>query len=263
MGKKLVILIGCFVVAGLGVVHAAPVQMVGSQSAQVMKPENSQHLWYNEEYTLSIGAHYDWLSERELEDGVDAEMNSYVGKLSLDYKDRLSIYATLGQTSDASFKEKGAANTYEFFLKDSSIWGVGVAVKLLTVEDIGIDLIGDANYRQADGMEVERFTINGITQSITPGLSREADWKEWQVALGISKTFDKFTPYAGVKYSDVDAEATTTYSGTTVHSADVGADNNVGVFVGVTIAPLEGLSFDIQGRFIDEEAVTVSANYKF
>ena len=265
MLKKVLVVAVCLVVVGLGVAQASPVQIPGAQSAQVMRPENSEHLWYNEEYTLSIGAQYDSVTERELESDNEAELNAVSAKISLDYKDRMSIYTTLGQTSDAMLTERSGSNTYKYFFEDSFVWSVGITAKLYTFEDIGLDVIGDASYRDASEMEVDELDINGTRYSksqFTAGSSIEADWEEWQVALGVSKKFDQFTPYAGIKYSDVDAKGRATVSGTT-YDTSAEADQNVGIFVGATVEALDGLTFDIQGRFIDETAFTLSANYKF
>ena len=265
MLKKMIVMAVCFFVVGLGTAQASPVQMPGAQSAQVMRSENSEHLWDNEEYTLSIGAQYDSVTERELESDSEVELDAVSAKISLDYKDQVSIYTTLGQTSDAVLTEKAGSNTYKYFFEDSFIWSVGVTAKLYTFENIGLDVIGDVSYRDASEMDVEELDINGTRYNksqFTAGSSIEADWEEWQAALGVSKKFDQFTPYAGIKYSDVDVEGRATVSGTT-YDAIAEADENVGVFAGTTVEAFDGLTFDVQGRFIDETAFTVSANYKF
>ena len=76
-----------------------------------------------------------------------------------------------------------------------------------SIENIGLDVVGDVSYRDASEMAVEELDINGTRYNksqFTADSSIEADWEERQAALDVSKKFDQFTPYAGIKYSDVE-----------------------------------------------------------
>jgi opacity protein-like surface antigen len=69
-----------------------------------------------------------------------------------------------------------------------------------------------------------------------------------------------FTPYLGAKYSDVRIKSK-------VDEVDVKfkfkADDNVGAFVGISYKIMEKLKVNLEGRFIDETAMSFGLTYKF
>ena len=75
------------------------------------------------------------------------------------------------------------------------------------------------------------------------------------VAPFVAKDFGKFVPYAGVKYSDVQIEMD---GGETLN-----AENNVGVFVGADFKFNPTFSLNMEGRFIDETAMSLAAAFTF
>ena len=88
-------------------------------------------------------------------------------------------------------------------------------------------------------------------------------WHETQLALGLSKNFGVFVPYAGIKYSYIKTSAGVTVGSTAYDLSDVNAEKNAGLFLGCSLLPFERLYFDLEGRFINENAVTFQASYKF
>ncbi|MDP8254380.1 MAG: hypothetical protein P9M14_01390 [Candidatus Alcyoniella australis] len=83
------------------------------------------------------------------------------------------------------------------------------------------------------------------------------DWWEYQAALIISKTWQNFTPFGGVKYSD---------SG--VHfkpggSNNVRSDQNVGVFLGVDYFITPFVFFNGEIHVFAETAAFVGVGYRY
>ncbi len=126
----------------------------------------------------------------------------------------------------------------------------------------GIRLGIDGRYRQVEP-DIDKVILNNVdVSSIITNVS--AEYKEWQVALGISKELGQFVPYGGIKYNDVEASMeATSFLGITDKTDDINSDGVVGIFVGCDFLPTKNLSIGVEGRFIDETAFTVSANYRF
>ncbi|MCX5701358.1 MAG: outer membrane beta-barrel protein [Candidatus Omnitrophica bacterium] len=90
--------------------------------------------------------------------------------------------------------------------------------------------------------------------------SWEADTtiQEWQVAPYIAKKIGDFIPYLGVKYSDLRANYKDEDG-----KLKLKADDNFGVFVGTDYKIGENWKLNLEGRFVDETAMSVGATYKF
>jgi opacity protein-like surface antigen len=88
----------------------------------------------------------------------------------------------------------------------------------------------------------------------------KATFQEWQVAPYVGMKIGNFTPYLGAKYSDVRIKSK-------VDEVDVKfkfkADDNVGAFVGISYKIMEKLKVNLEGRFIDETAMSFGLTYKF
>ncbi len=107
------------------------------------------------------------------------------------------------------------------------------------------------------------LSANGTQQSVQ---GSEMHWNEWQVNLDLSYHIDLFTIYIGTKYM----QAVTRLSGFSVPiSANQTGSNSfknrdpVGLYLGCTLSNGKYFMMNLEGRLIDEEAVTVSADFRF
>ena len=66
----------------------------------------------------------------------------------------------------------------------------------------------------------------------------------------------------GVKYSDSDGEGRAATRGITIIE-NLDADDNFGVFVGADIILIDSISVNVEGRFVDEEALSVGCAVRF
>lgn len=215
---------------------------------------------------LSAGYVFDYVGQRDLNkysSSADFYMNG--GKINVSILNNFDIYTVLGAVNSPEYKETVSGLDAQVNLSDNFAWEVGADAIIYQWKDQGIQIFGDGNYRQSNGMDVNSLTVNGTTYSKSQftGVTASVDWQEWQAALGVSKKFEYVIPYGGVAYSDVRTSAKATVLGTTYDSGSLSSKYKVGPFVGVSILPTKWLSIDITGRFVAEEAVSVSVNVKF
>lgn len=215
------------------------------------------------EYPIKVGTELDFVIERELDvSGVDVEIeafNWYMSKISYTMADKVDLYCLLGGAS-GEFSEKYSGVDLKYETEGAFAWGLG-ATFLLNEFENGIRLGLDGRYRQVEP-DIDEVILNNVDVSsiITSG---SIEYKEWQVALGISKEFEQFVPYGGIKYTDVEASMKATILGTTYKTDDINSDGVFGIFIGCDFLPTENISIGVEGRFIDETAVTVAATYHF
>lgn len=158
-------------------------------------------------------------------------------------------------------------------------WGVGADIELIEISAIKLNLDGQYVAWESDG----QYKIDGtdLAQYITEGMDNISfDYtsttkvKKWHVGLRASTTMGRFSPYAGVRYSDVRIEnkteggGTISYDDTTIpfslraeqtHSAE----KNVGIILGTAVNLTDSLSLNIEGRAIDETSLKTSLAYHF
>lgn len=87
----------------------------------------------------------------------------------------------------------------------------------------------------------------------------KATIQEWQVAPYVGYKLGNFVPYFGVKYSDLVAKTKDNEGDWEKYKAD----DNVGVFLGTDYKIGENWKLNLEGRFIDETAMSFGATYKF
>lgn len=77
---------------------------------------------------------------------------------------------------------------------------------------------------------------------------------EWHVAPYVSRTLGDFTYYVGMKYSDMKVKLED-------ENLTLSAKHNVGAFIGTEFKVCESWSLNLEGRFLDETAVSVGLSY--
>jgi len=216
----------------------------------------------SEDYSIKAGAEADIVLDGKLKEMDDVESSFYLGKLSVTLANKVDLYGMLG-AAYGEYEETYGSDIVKYETETDIAWGIGSTV-LLYESDNGIMVGMDTKYRSLEA-DLDKIIVNGTTYDIPSGDVTDAsiEYMDWQVALGAAYALDMFVPYGGVKYSDVDAKLKTTVSGTTYESDSVEREDNFGIFVGCDILPLENLSLNVEGRFIDEEAVNFGGTLKF
>ena len=249
-------------IASTTLVYAAP---VGNISTPAVLKKGLIMQDQQQEYGIIVASENDIVFDRNIKDQLgDTELNFYGAKTGVIVNDKALIYALLGAGNmSEKFTILGSSLKYE--TETGFVWGVGGS--LIAYEkkiDNNILRIGiDGRYRRID-LDIEEVTIDGTKYKLSDaGLTGVVyELNEWQVALALSYQVGSFVPYVGVKYSDIDGDAKATESGTEF-SADMEANDNVGIFIGTDVVIADSASINIEGRFIDEEALTIGAAIRF
>jgi len=87
--------------------------------------------------------------------------------------------------------------------------------------------------------------------------------QEWHIAPYIAKKINNFTPYFGIRYSDMRVNIKKPADSGWSDNDKYEADENFGIFLGTDYKVGENLNLNLEGRFLDETAGSFSCNYQF
>jgi hypothetical protein len=153
--------------------------------------------------------------------------------------------------------------------------GIGAKIIYEFIPKVKVAVDNQINWWRSD---VDEVSYAGISAST---LSGHASAWEYQLAGILSYTIDneklihpaqgewpEFTPYAGIKfaYLEMDSKVTASTPSASIPMPDsFNNDNKFGVIVGldVNFVSLGGFSMNIEGRFLDENAISGFLNYNF
>ena len=219
---------------------------------------------------LAIGLEQELSFERDLEfdkanwdlaaEGVSIEkmeidkLYRTMVKASYGLIDNWDIYLKLGVADvkgKADALEEGEAYTGIYDGKNAFAYGFGTK----GTYKLGDWLIGaDLQYLRHQHDWTPKGDFVGEGDKITI--------QEWQVAPYVGYKIGNFIPYLGVKYSDLRAKAE--WGGPDAGNWEKAkADDNFGVFLGTDYKIGKNFSLNIEGRFVDETAMSFGATYKF
>ncbi len=189
--------------------------------------------------------------------------NTNAGTVTVSLLDRLDIYGILGSSKACAewrFSINGSSSIAELETLYNFLWGIGARGILCEWGEAALGL--GARYERADYSNLW-LTIDGST---VPSSGTCLEWRVWQIDLDLAYTIDIFVPYIGIKYSNV-LSSLGLFS---VPIAGNGADSNhfknrspVGILVGCTLSTGKKFMLNVEGRLIDEEAVTISGEVRF
>jgi len=261
MGKYL--LTALMVLGIAGMVYASPVGL--TSEADAVKGE-----WSYNDVTLSAGFVADFISGRNIDiEGGEFEMNAFMARLGMGVADRFNFYLDLGQASDMDYSFILQGQKYKVTYDDDFIWSIG-ANALVYRWDNGLEVGVHASYREVE-TTIDKLTIDSqtLTRKDLTSIS-DNSLEEAQAAVELAWRNEFFIPYIGIKYSSVDVGSKFTVGADAKDAAGKDADQTLGLFVGLTILPKlaetqasERFALNLEGRFIDEEAVSASITYKF
>lgn len=198
--------------------------------------------------------------------------NQIYGKAALGLTPYFNVYTKLGVSNCGTIKDNNTAigNDLEIETKYGFLWGLGLSgAKDFFGNGIKLGVDVQFNSWQSDVDKVK--SVNGESVSGSKGTIKNY---EVQGTPFISKKFDfpdsnlAFTPYLGVKFSyfrtATDDDVAYTLGG--VDKKDtwtIKGKDNVGIVVGTDLEFAERWALQVEGRFIDETAITAGASYKF
>lgn len=213
------------------------------------------------------------------------------GQLTINFWDRIDLYGWAGAAQSEFETEvnflpiavgpaSGLVNL-RGSTKEEFAWGVGARAILWQCGRTAVGV--DGQYANTNG-KLRSLTVNGAPVQagfLNPDLDVAADPanfrlknREWQVSLGISHRICFLVPYVAVKYSNARPRfsgellqpnnASAIAAGTTYDpSLKLKNRGSVGFVAGVTIVDADRMHVTAEGRFIDERALTVAADFRF
>ena len=245
-------------------VHAAPVGNIARPS--ILKSVAGTE---NRELSIIGEGEFDFTFDTKIKDSDgDSEYSFWGGKLGVVFQDKYIVYGLLGA---AKFEEAftSSGSKVEIESEVDLTWGIGAT--LLLYETVLTDFNNctlrfgtDAKYRSSE-IDVDKVIIDGTSYDLPSGdvTSIALEYSDWQVAAEVSLQWNQFVPYLGVKYSDLDATTKATISGTEYSDSDIERDSNFGVFLGTDVIIADSVALNVEGRFIDEEALSLGCAVKF
>ena len=220
------------------------------------------------------------------------KVNRLFLKGTLGLHPNIDLFLKLGM-ADAKWKNKYVSpgspdEKNEFDGGNDFAYGGGIKAKIFESSG-GLRVMADGQYLRyevdgdykVDGKDLaqvlreslrESLIDEGVTvTTVTASYNSKTKIQEWQVALYVNQTFGSFSPYVGVKYSDIMVKNETNFSGLADGVTFSGkldgkakADKNFGVVAGADVYLIpKRLSVSIEGRFIDETAGTIGVTYRF
>lgn len=261
--KRIVVFAGLFASA----LFAAP---VGNPAAPQLIEEGffiPRDSWID----ARAGYEGDFVSDERMEqykegsgrvDTYQQDTNAGVAVLNL--LDRVDIFGIFGSSrtrADWRFlTAEGVIHRVEMETLYQFLWGVGARAILFEWGNMVFGIDGRysfSNYKPA------WLTIDGINDSVSGARCR---WREWQVGSDFSYNIELFTLYLGLKYSNAQ---TRLGSFEVPISADGSGTNHfrnrmpVGIYFGCSLSRGRYFMLNIEGRLVDEEALTISGDLRF
>ena len=263
--KKIAALI--LTVAAISQVHGAP---VGNTAAPQLIEEGffiSRDSWID----VRIGYEGDFVGNARMKqyqqgsgrvDTFQQYTNS--GTATLNILDRLDLFGSFGSSricADWRFTdESGLEARAQMETLYHYIWAVGARGILFEWGNVALGLggrYGYCNYKPS------LLTINAVPVSTS---GSHCHWRGWQFDLDVSYKIDLFTPYVGLKYSSTEAHIGPFSNSVSISGADTNHFENktpVGLFLGCSLSTGKYFMLNVEGRLIDEDAVTISGDLRF
>lgn len=277
MAKKAKVLFAIIIFFGIStlVINISLAGTVGN-TATVADPkgEGVFSLKKNRNFAIKVGVDTEFVFDRDLKasDASSAQFSEaqwYMGKIGCVLFNRVEPYVKFGYAHMvAKWNEVGADAKLES--NTGFAWSLGSKVLVWDFEKPNLRLIADGYYRIAD-LNAEQGFYDGRTLAIEPGSSRFFI-REWQISLiaatdievsTMSKGSDflgvtRIVPYAGVKYSDISGRLRTIWQGNSNYNnpGKIESKHKFGIVAGCDFVGPNSISVNLEGRFIDETALT-------
>ncbi len=224
----------------------------------------------NDFINLRLGYEGDFVADARLEqvEGGHERVDCYrqgtnAGTVTINILDRMDLYGLFGSSKTrANWRFMNPASEIVRIVADTRwdfLWAVGSRAILFQWSQASLGCGG--RYSHAS-YTLSKLTSDGVHAPIA---GAQFQWTEWQVNLDISYKIHYFTPYIGVKYS----RPQTDLSHFSVPISPDGNSNQflardpVGVYLGCGLSTGKYVMLNIEGRLVDEEAITVSGDIRF
>ena len=221
-------------------------------------------IWLN----IRAGYEGDFVSDQRLEQKNSTRVDCYrqetnAGVFTVNLLERLDLYTVLGSSrtrSEWRIDNHGDTQRVELETGYDFLWGLGARGILY---EWGCAALGLGARYEHSNYDPVWLTVNGTVESATGTHLR---WREWQVDLDLSYKIEIFSPYIGIKYSNIKTNVGTFQTIVASNGSGSNAFINrspVGVFIGCSLTTGRYFMLNVEGRLVDEEAVTISGDVRF
>ncbi|MCU0652261.1 MAG: hypothetical protein MUC39_04905 [Candidatus Omnitrophica bacterium] len=187
-----------------------------------------------------------------------------VSKISYGIFDFMDVYIKLGVANYGFKGDVYLGDTQKVYedlsARDSFLYGGGfkLAYELKKGWIVGCD----AQYLASDH-ELDFRATNLTSGAISTARYIDCKIQEWHVAPYIAKKIAAFTPYLGARYSDLRMNQKNPNDPKRWDNLVFRATYNVGVFTGIDWNFSKSFKLNVEGRFVDETAISLGAAYRF
>lgn len=210
---------------------------------------------------VSNGLLHQFIESSGRVDTYEAWTNS--GVLTLNVLDRIDMYAVLGASRIKAawrFENENIISRIEVKTEYDFLWALGGRTIFYEWNRASLGLGGRYT---ASSYHPMHTTSSGV---VVDAQASHFHWDEWQVNLDLAYHVSLFTPYIGAKYSHARAElrdfpVPISSSGTGNNSFE--NETPVGVYLGCALSSGRYFMFNIEARLVDEEAVSVTGDFRF
>jgi opacity protein-like surface antigen len=238
-----------------------------------------QEILFNRDMELENGLYWNIPSGRTI--GYTEEIDplySTMAKVSYGVLDNLDIYLRLGTSdynSKCSYAETGTVGgvptgddvgTIEINGENAFAWAIGAkgAYNLTKSWILGCDI---QYLRHENDLKVNdswtQYNVDGsVWGTGSDDYTGKVTFQEWHVAPYVALKLGNFVPYIGGKYSDLRTDYKLDWPPDN-NKPEFKADHNFGVFLGTDYKIGKNFSINLEGRFVDETAMSFGATYGF
>jgi hypothetical protein len=222
------------------------------------------------ESSFRIGYEGDFVADGRMEqvDQGNGRVDTYKqytnsGTFTLNFMNRLDLYAVFGSSkTKADWRIQNETSIHRIKMKTDKnfLWAAGA--RAILFEWMKTYLGCGGRFSSTTDKPVW-LTSDGVS---IPVEGTHFHWEQWQVNLDICYRISFFTPYIGVKYSSEKAHLGT--FNTSISDSGSGSDSfknrdPVGLYLGCALSNGHYFMANLEGRLIDEEAITLSADFRF
>lgn len=185
------------------------------------------------------------------------------GTVTFNIRDRLDMYGVFGSSktrADWRFPSGEMIHRIELDTEYNFLWAVGARAILYQWCNT---FFGVGGRYSASHYETVSATQDGIAEPVD---GSQFHWCQWQINFDLAYKIDLLTPYIGFKYSN---ERTLLTDFSFPIASDGSGSNSfenrvpVGLYLGCSLSNGKYFMLNIEGRLIDEEAVTITGDLRF
>jgi hypothetical protein len=227
-------------------------------------------IYVSKESYIGIKAGYigDYVFDRDMSlhsEGLRQEVKKFQtltnsGVFSFSFLERVEAYARLGCFHARISHRPLSDLRVRYHVKGQFAWCFGV--QGIIYENRNTIVGFNVNYNQSLP-KINSIVANGMELK-THGA--KINYLEWQGGVGVSQIVNIFIPYIGVNYSDARArfkklQALRPFF--PISDFVMRSNNKIGIFLGFSLTPGKTVVLNVEARFFDEEALTLSGLIRF